>query len=183
MFEKKIRDIMIPLEKYAVVSKESTLRETVAILQRSYCELESGMCTEAGPRTVFVVDDKNNLLGILDFRTILKALIPEIGGGLTKKLEALGISVTYAEQGTPSLDEARADFFARAQRNAQTKVTDIMLKIKGTIQSDADILDALKLTFKNKITKLPVYDGDVLVGVVRDTDLFLAVAEILNETR
>ncbi len=54
-----------------------------------------------------------------------------------------------------------------------------MLKIRGTIDADADLMDALKLIFKNKITVVPVYDGGKVIGVLRESDLFLAVAEVL----
>ena len=56
-----------------------------------------------------------------------------------------------------------------------------MLKIKGSIDSNATVLDALKLIYRNKINILPVYESKKLVGVVRDSDLFLVVAEILAE--
>jgi predicted transcriptional regulator len=66
-------------------------------------------------------------------------------------------------------------------KNAETKVKDVMLKIKGTIDSEAGLLQALKIIYNNKITVLPVYEGDKLIGVVRDSDLFLTVADILME--
>ena len=179
--EKKVRDVMIPLERYSVVGPGSTLSEAVLNLRGAYCELEAGMCTEAGPRTVLVVDDNGELKGILDFRSILKVLIPEIAGGLSDKLAALGVTVTYAEAGASSLDETRAVFNARVIRNASVKVSKIMLKVRGTIEADAGLTDALKLLFRNKITKLPVYEGGKLVGILRDADLFLAVADILAE--
>ena len=34
----------------------------------------------------------------------------------------------------------------------------------------------------NKASVLPVYDGDQLVGVVRDSDLFLKIADMLQDT-
>jgi CBS domain-containing protein len=55
------------------------------------------------------------------------------------------------------------------------------LKIRGTIDSEAGLLQALKIIYNNKITVLPVYEGDKLIGVVRDSDLFLTVADILME--
>jgi CBS domain-containing protein len=179
--KKKARDLMIPLHRYSVVSPNSTLREAVVSLRRSYCQLETGMCTEVGPRSVLVVDDHGKLVGILDFRSILRALIPEVAGGLTARLEALEVSIAFAQADSPSLDEARADFNARVIRNAGVKVKDIMLKTRGTIQADASLVEALKLIFRNKITKLPVHEGNKLVGIIRDTDLFLAVADILAE--
>jgi CBS domain-containing protein len=54
-----------------------------------------------------------------------------------------------------------------------------MLKNRGHIESDARLLDALKLMFSKKLVVLPVYEKERLVGVVRDADLFLAVADMI----
>ena len=179
--KKKIKDIMIPIERYATVSPGATLKEAVLSLRISHCELETGICAETGPRTVFVIDENHKLVGILDFNRILGTLIPEIAGGLSAKLQALGVSIAFAQADAASLDEARLGFNARVIKNAETKVADIMLKIRGTIDADAGLMDGLKKMYRNKITKLPVYDGGKLVGVLRDTDLFLAVADVLEE--
>lgn len=182
MLRRKLKDLMIPLERYSTVDPEDTLKEAVRGLRQSYCQLETGMCTEAGPRSVLVVDRKGRLVGILDFRTILKVLIPEVAGGLTKRLEALGVTIAFAEASYSSLKEAVGGFNARVLQNAEVKVKEIMLKERGKIDIEAGLIDALKLIFRNNITKLPVYEGNQLVGVVRDTDLFLAVADVLTET-
>jgi hypothetical protein len=165
---------MIPLENYSSVFPEATLREAALALRTSHCELETGMCTEAGPRTVLVAD-------ILDFNSFLETLIPEIAGGLSAKLSALGVSIAFAQADAADLDESRLGFRARVIKNAETKVKNIMLKIRGTIDADASLMDGLKKIYRNKITVLPVYEKDKLVGVIRDTDLFLAVADILSE--
>jgi len=183
MFTKKtVRDLMITLDRYPVVHPDDTLHDAVSRLRTSYCRLETGFCEETGPRTALVVDESGILQGIMDFRSILRVLIPEVAGGLTEKLERLQVSIVFAEKDALDLDESRANFRQRVIKNAQVKVGDIMLKIRGTIQADATLLEALKLIFRKKITKLPAYDGDKLVGVLRDTDLFLAVADILTES-
>lgn len=178
---KKVRDLLVPISEYAVTTLDKPLKEAVPALRKLYCEVEDGKCTEAGHRTILVLDHAGKLVGILDFKSILKVLIPEIAGGLTAKLEALGVSIAFAQAGTADLDEARLGFRARVLKNAETQVGEIMLKIRGTIQADADLMDALKVIYANKITVLPVYDGDKLVGVLRDSDLFLSVADILME--
>jgi CBS domain-containing protein len=96
-------------------------------------------------------------------------------------LQSAEISIAFAQADALDLDEARASFRARVIRNAETKVKDIMLKVRGTIQADADLMDAIKLMYQNKITVLPVYEGEKLIGVLRESDLFLAVAEVLND--
>ena len=181
LFKRKVKDRMIPIRNYSTVAPDATLREAALLLRTSYCELESGMCTEAGPRTVLVVDEDGKLAGILDFSNFLGTLIPEITGGLSAKLIALGVSVAFAQADATSLDESMQGLKARVIKNAETKVHDIMMKIRGTIDADALLLDALKKMFRNKIIVLPVYEGDKLVGVLRDTDLFLAVTDILEE--
>ncbi|MDH3345147.1 MAG: CBS domain-containing protein, partial [Desulfobacteraceae bacterium] len=72
-------------------------------------------------------------------------------------------------------------FRSRVRQNAQTRVGDVMLKLRGSIDVEAGFLDALKMIYRNKITVLPVYEGDKLVGVLRDSDLFLAASNVLME--
>lgn len=178
---KKVKDCLIPISEYAVTTEDKPLREAVPMLRRLYCQVETGKCTEAGHRTILVLDRSGDLVGILDFKSILTVLIPEIAGGLTAKLEALGVTMAFAMADAENLDESKAGFRARVIKNAETPVGEIMLKVRGTIDADAEILDALKTIDKNRITVLPVYEGGKLVGVVRDSDLFLCVADILME--
>ena len=177
---KKVRDVMVPIKEYALTCADCTLADAILDMRKVYCQVETGKCTEAGHRTSLVVDD-GKLVGIIDFMTVLKVLIPEIAGGLSKKLEALNVSVAFAEAGAQDLDERNAHFTERIFSNAQTRVGDIMLKLRGTIDADAYLIDALKLLAKNKVTVLPVYEGKELVGVLRDSDLFLAAANIVAE--
>ena len=178
--DKKVKDLMIPIKDYVVTSPEKTLQETILDMRKVYCEVETGKCTEAGHRTGLVMTD-NKLVGIVDFQSIMRALMPEIAGKLSDKLAALGISIAFAEADAHDLDAAKAGFKERVLQNARTKVGDVMLKLRGQIESDAEIMKALKLMYKNKVTVLPVFEGDKVVGVLRDSDLFLATASILSE--
>lgn len=179
--DRKARDIMVPISDYAVVRTGDTLREAALSLRLVYCETSSGACTEAGHRTALVLDALGNLVGILDFRTILSVFIPEIAGSITEKLKSLGISVAFAEAGSEEYDEIHASLRARVLRNAETPVTEVMLNVRGVIDGDADLLDALKTIYRNKITVLPVMEEDKVIGVIRDSDLFLTVTSILAE--
>jgi len=60
------------------------------------------------------------------------------------------------------------------------KVNDIMLKVKGHIDAEASLEEGLRTIVQNKISILPVYDGDKAVGLIRDTDIFLAMTENLK---
>ena len=176
-----MKDLLIPLEHSATIHVDKPLREAVAELQTVYCEIESGKCTEAGHRTSLVLDENDKLIGILDFQAILKVLIPEISGSLSQKLQAIGVSIAFAEGDTPHLDESNQKFRERVIKNAETKVSDIMLKLRGKNATiDMTLVDALKIMYRSKITILPVYENDKLIGILRDSDLFLATASILT---
>ncbi len=177
---KKVRDIMVPLSDYAVTNVKSSLKEAALSLRKQYCQVEEGRCTEAGHRSVLVLDDSGALVGVLDFRSVLRVLIPEIAGGLTVRLESLGVSAAFAEAGAFELDESRLDFYGRVRKNAETRVSEVMLKVRGTIDAEADLMEALRLIYQNKVHMLPVFDAGKLVGVVRDSDLFLVVADIFR---
>ena len=60
-------------------------------------------------------------------------------------------------------------------------VKDIMLKAKGAIDVSATVEEGLTAIVQNKISILPVYDGNKAVGIVRDTDIFLAITDSLEE--
>jgi CBS-domain-containing membrane protein len=177
----KVKDMMIPIDDYAVTTANKTLKEAVPQLMKIYCQVETGKCTEAGHRTSIVLDAKGELVGILDFKSILEVLIPEIAGGVSGKLSALGVSIAFAEADAHDMDHAKQGFRSRVRQNAQTHVEDVMLKVRGTIEADAGFLEALKMIYRNKITILPVYEQGKLVGVLRDSDLFLAAANVLME--
>ena len=177
---KKVRELMIPIKDYAVTSPDKTLKEAILEMRKIYCEVETGKCTEAGHRTSLVMTD-GKLVGVIDFQCILKALMPEIAGKLSDKLTALERSIAFAEADAYDLTEAASSFRERVLQNAKTKVGDIMLKLRGQIDADAEIMKALKLMHRNKVTVLPVYEGDNVVGVLRDSDMFLAAAKILTE--
>jgi CBS domain-containing protein len=179
--EKKVRDLMIPISDYSVTSADKTLQEAILEMRRIYCEVESGKCTEAGHRTSLVMSPDGKLDGILDFQCILRALMPEIAGKLSDKLAALGLSIAFAEADAHDLDEAKAGFKERVLENARTKVGAIMLKLRGHIDADAEMMDALKMMHRSKVTVLPVFEGDKVVGVLRDSDLFLSIANILAD--
>ena len=180
--KKQIRDVMVPIAEYATTSPEKSLKDAVLDLRKIYCEVETGECTEAGHRTCMVLDENKDLIGIIDFQSILKTLIPEIAGGLGEKLASLGMSVAFAEAGADELDEANAGLTQRVLTHAETKVGDMMLKVRGKgLKADSPLIEGLKTMHRLKVTVMPVYDGDSIVGVLRDSDLFLAVAAILND--
>ena len=177
LVKKKVVDLMVPIEKYAVTTGGSSLKEAVAKLEEGFLKVDPS----ERHRTILVLDESGKLVGIVDFRRIIEVLIPECSDKLRKKLEDLGLALMSIRSPLEDLEEAGAKFKNRVMQNAQTKVADIMLKTRGSVQLDAELLEAIKIKCSNKLTVLPVYNGNKLVGVLRDVDVFLNIAEILRK--
>ena len=111
----KVKDMMVSIDDYAVTTADKPLKEAVPKLMQIYCQVETGKCTEAGHRTSLVLDAQGELAGILDFKSILKVLIPEIAGGVSGKLHALGVSIAFADPVFSSSSRS----FARSLRLSQ----------------------------------------------------------------
>ena len=166
MFLKKsVQDIMIPIENYTTTSIGKSLKEAILDMRKVYCEVETGKCTEAGHRNSLVINEFGHLAGVLDFPTILKALLPNIAEEVSDKLTAHG----------------KSSFMERVIKNAEVMVSDVMREIKGSLRADDSLLEGVRAMYKNRATVLPVYQGSTLVGVLRDSDLFLAVAGVFTD--
>lgn len=173
--EKQAGDLMVPLSKYPVVSAKDSVAQAVFKLSEAHLDPR----TKLRHRAILVVDNERKLVGILDLRRILESLIPENVGAWSEKLK----SMLLAHEGSEALDESKQllRVWVWAIKEADLRVGEIMLKVRGTIQRDASLIEAIRMKCKKRLVVLPVYDGDKLVGVLRDVDVFLAVAEILSK--
>lgn len=176
---KKASDVMVPLADYPVVTVDDPLEKAVLRLSKEYLEPSS----DVRHRTILVVDQDQHLVGILDFRTILESLVSWHAGDVLEGLDSLRVAAAFAEAGFGDLPVEVDDFNEKVKKKANVKVKELMLKVRGTVQADTDLLKAIRLKCKKKLTVLPVYDGDRLIGVLRDVDLFLAMAETLRARR
>src|SRR4030042_1537102 len=71
-YEKKVKDLMIPLEDYPHIPYWFTLRQAMAIVREAAVKFEGSF----EPRAVLVFDEKYQLMGILTLRDIIKGLEP-----------------------------------------------------------------------------------------------------------
>jgi predicted transcriptional regulator len=60
------------------------------------------------------------------------------------------------------------------------QVAEIMTKIKRSVQIETPLVEAIRIKYKEDLDVLPVYSGERPVGVLRDVELFLALAEVLG---
>ncbi len=64
-----------------------------------------------------------------------------------------------------------------------SKVTlkDVMTKSVITVEGDSRIRETARIMVDKKIHGLPVMDGDTVVGIITETDLFKVLVELLED--
>jgi CBS domain-containing protein len=160
--QKKVRDVMIPLEDYPRIPQWFTLRQAVAIVRESTIKY-AGVYK---PRAVLVFGKDHRLAGILTIRGLLKSL----------ELDFLQGKVPIFAAATMD-DLLGPDLRHRAER----PVSEVMSPIKASVQADASLVEALFAIIKENVGTMPVLEDDQVVGMVRLTELFLEISQAILE--
>jgi len=179
--QQRINELMIPIDHYPVLNEDDPVGEAASAMRRIYCQAEQGRCLESGHRNVLVRSTAGNIVGVLDFWNVLSVLVPEAAGGLSKALEEMNVALAFAEAEETVPRSEPGDFKTRVQQNAKVPCKKIMSHLKQRVGPEDSLLQGLKELHRQKVSVLPVYDGEKTVGVIRDSDLFLAAVSALTE--
>ena len=163
-YEKKVKDLMIPLEDYPHIPYWFTLRQAMAIVREAALKFEGAF----EPRAVLVFDEKYQLMGILTLRDIIKGLEPRF------------LHETGLIKADPSLTVLMGDLFGPGLKEASQKpVSEVMSPIKVTVNADDPIIKALYLMIKENVGLLPVMQGGRVAGMLRLSDLFAEISKLV----
>jgi CBS domain-containing protein len=162
--DKKVKDLMIPLEDYPHIPYWFTLRQAMAIVREATIKFEGSF----EPRAVLVFDEKYQLMGMLTLRDIIKGLEPKF------------LQETSLVKMDPNLTVLMGDFFGPTMREqSQRPVSEVMSPILVTVDASAPIVKALYLMIKENVGLMPVIQAGKVAGMVRLSDLFTEIAEVV----
>jgi CBS domain-containing protein len=162
--QKKVKDLMIPLEDYPHIPYWFTLRQAMAIVREAAIKFEGSF----EPRAVLVFDEKYQLMGILTLRDIIKGLEPRF------------LKETNLVKMDPSLTVLMGDLLGPNLKEAsQRPVSEVMSPIQATIDGDAPIVKALYVMIKENVGMMPVIQDNKVAGMIRMSDLFGEIAKVV----
>ena len=162
--EKKVKELMIPLEDYPHIPYWFTLRQAMAIVREATVKFEG----QFEPRAVLVFDEKYQLMGILTLRDIIVGLEP-------KFLQETGLIKM-----DPSLTVLLGDFCGpKMTEQSQRPVSEVMSPIKATVNAAEVITKPLYLMIKENLGLLPVMQGGKVAGMLRLSDLFGEISKMV----
>ncbi|MBM4284440.1 MAG: CBS domain-containing protein [Deltaproteobacteria bacterium] len=162
--EKKVKELMIPLEDYPHIPYWFTLRQAMAIVREASIRFEGSY----EPRAVLVFDEKYQLMGILTLRDIIKGLEPRF------------LQETALVKADPNLMVLMGDLFGPGlKEQSQKSVSEVMSPIRVTVDAEAPIAKALFLMIKENVGIMPVTARNKVAGMVRLSDLFSEISKLV----
>jgi CBS domain-containing protein len=175
-----VKELMVPIEAYATVPREATLREAVLALERAQMTLDPSRHKH---RAILVLDESGKVVSKITMKNILIALEPNYG-----KVE--GVEVLERSGFSPDLIKdmlKNSALWAEplqlfGERAATLKVSDfIHAPSEGEyIDQNATLGEATHQLIVQPYLSLLVTNDDEVVGILRLSDVFAKVCDIIK---
>lgn len=174
MKTKSVKDVMLPLSGYAVVSLDATLRDALKELDRAQMNLPAG---KQPHRAVLVADENGEIVGKLGHLGFLKALEPKYDVfGDMDRLSRAGVSEEFVNSMMDNFRFWTDDFSRLSQRARIVMIKEVMTPVDENISQDASLAEAIHRMIMWQTLSILVTRGDEVVGILRLSDLFTEVA-------
>ena len=175
-----IKDLMVPIEKYATVPQDATLYEAILALEKAQLTLDASRHKH---RAILVLDESGKVLSKITMKNILVALEPNYG-----KLEGTEVLARsgYSPELIKSMLEKQALWTEPLQfvcnRATKLKVSDF-IKAPGEgeyVDENATLGEAIHQLIVYPYHSLLVTSGDEVVGILRLSDVFTKICDIIR---
>ena len=181
MKTRKVKDLMVPLVEYATVNEEASLHAAVLALEEAQKRFRQDRYKH---RAILVLDKSKHVVGKLSQLDVIKGL----EGGYKKMGDFKGISHTgFSTEFIKSMVD-KYDLWQKplediCRRSPHIKVKDIMYTpTEGEyVHQEATLDQALhQLVVGHHQSLLVTKDGKEIVGILRLTDVFQEVCEMIK---
>lgn len=166
----QVKDIMIPLEDYAIVDEEATVLDALRVLKESQQRLAPGR----QPHRAILVRGKNGeIVGKLHHFAFLRALVPERKVlGAVGILERAGVGEDLRDSSMKMLDLLTSDLVDLCERARNVAVGEVQTRATVSIDEEAPLAEAISSFLRHQTLSLLVTRGREKVGILRLSDLF-----------
>jgi len=170
--EKQVAAVMVPIEEYTVLRSDLTIREALGALKDSFSsKIATSRLMETGHRSVLVTDEDGVLAGLLTIRGLLEAIMPSY---LTAPKPSTADALQYSPMFWSNM------FSTQIRQLGEKQIKTAMSPAPFTIDATANLMEAAYMMLEKNDRRLAVLSKGVLVGVIREQDLFFEMERILN---
>ncbi len=175
-----VKELMVPLDRYATVPREATLREAVLALEKAQITLDP---SQHKHRAILVLDESGQVVSKITMKNILVALESNYG-------QVDGMGVLERSGFSPDLIKDMLDdcvlwaeplqFYC--ERAAQLKVGDFIQAPSEDeyIDENAALGEAVHQLILYPYHSLLVTSGDEVVGILRLSDVFTKICDVIK---
>lgn len=186
--EKRVKDIMVPIEEYDKVDVDSQFCDVLSILKRNYENIKTGQNGRRLHRTLFVTDADNAIVGKISMYDLIRALVPEpakepeVSKAYHRMLSSRAVRV--AEEVGDVQEHYKwlqSSFSDLVRQEAHKKIRDIMKPVhKSVLHEDDRINQAIYVIFKEEVRQQLVHREGAIVGVVNLNVIFAELLETVG---
>ena len=168
--EKKVMDVMIPVEDYTTMKGSRTIGEAILKLKESFTsKVSTSRIMETGHRSILILDDNSEVEGILSIRDLLKGIMPAYLGA---SKPSMADSIQYSPMFWSGM------FTSEVKALAKKEVRDLMSPAPLTLDGESNLMEAAHLMVTNRLRRLVVLKSGKVAGVIREQDLFFEIERI-----
>lgn len=179
--DRRVQELMLLLEEYATISVGATIEDALTALDKAQLGLTYDRHHH---RAILALDERGRVVGKLTYWSILRTLRPGLlGRDDISSLERTGLS----EQLLGSLVDQAASLDlgleAMCRAAARVRVRDAMVQAGETIDEEATLSEAIAAMLGSRAQSLLVTRGGEVVGILRLSDVFEEVADMIRGGR
>jgi CBS domain-containing protein len=175
-----VKDLMVPLSRYATVSEDATLGEAVKSLKMAQKEFDQ---TRDKHRAILITDKDNRIVGKLSQLDVIRALEPKyMKIDNPKSLSRFGFSQDYLKY---TLKEHH--LWENALDDICKKAAKLIVKhfmyspTEGEfVEENASLNEAIHQLVMGRHQSLLVTRGNDIVGILRLTDVFREISNKIS---
>lgn len=167
----KVKDMMVPLDKYLTISEDATLFEAVLALEEARKTTEGDRHPH---RALLVLDKSGRVIGKLGFLGVLRCLEPKYGEfDDLRKLSGFGLSAEFLKSMMDTFELWKAPLDRLCEKAADVKVKDVVTApLENEVIDEHAALDrAVHQLIMGHYESLLVTSGDQIVGILRLCDV------------
>lgn len=181
MEEKRVKDLMLLLEEYATVPRGATVREALLALNKAQLGLTYDRHHH---RAVLVLEPDGAVAGKLSHWAILRTLEPKLlADADVASLERAGLPEAFVDGILERAGGLHLGLEAMCEAAGHTRVEEAMVPVQESLEEEAPLTDAIDLFVRARTQSLLVTRGGEAVGLLRLSDVFEEVADLIRGGR
>jgi len=173
--EPSVKDIMVPFSSFSKVHESSTVDEAVRVLYSSFEQpVTSTTVAETLHRSILVLDDRENIVGLLSITDILRGLQPAYARLLKESLTVQS-ALRIEAPGFFGL------FTIMARDLDRIEVSKLMSEAPPVVDSGECLMAAANKMLSLNVRRMLVTQNSKPVGVIRELDLYFEIVRIIKD--